>query len=232
MDSSLGAGLGLGFLLGIRHAMDADHVAAMSTILSRHRSLTLSCLLGTFWGAGHTTALVGAGLAVVAFEVTISPLLAKALEMAVAVVLILLGGDVLIRSIGTWKVHRHDHSHDGDSHRHLHLHGGADVSPGHVHLLREGRRPFLVGLLHGLAGSGALMLSVLIAIPSSVGKLLYLLVFGVGSTGGMLLLSGLIGIPFAATAARSQTVLVTIQGLTGAGSLIFGVAWGWTLMST
>lgn len=229
MDTSLIAALGLGFLLGVRHAMDADHVAAVSTLVSQHRSLARSCLLGTFWGAGHTIALLTAGVAVIAFKLTISPKVAKGLEMAVAFVLILLGGHVLLRSLGTWRLHRHDHSHDGRSHSHLHLHVGAEDSPGHVHLLRGGGRPFLVGLLHGMAGSGALMLLILTAIPSPVGRLLYILVFGVGSTGGMLLLSGLIGIPFAVAAGRSQTAHVTIQGLTGAASLILGLALAWNL---
>ncbi len=230
MDTSLNAALGMGFILGIRHAMDADHLAAMSTLLSQHRNLALSCLLGTFWGAGHLTALIVAGVAVVAFKLTISPELAKGLEIMVAFVLILLGGDVLLRSLAKWTLHRHDHSHNGHSHRHLHLHDSAEDSPGHIHLLRAGRRPFLVGLVHGMAGSAALMLVVLTTIPSSLGKLLYLLIFGVGSTAGMFLLSGLIGIPFAATAARLETVRTSIQGFTGAVSFIFGVVLVWTLL--
>lgn len=229
MDTSLTAVLGLGFLLGVRHAMDADHVAAVSTLVSQHRSLARSCLLGTFWGAGHTMALLAAGVAVIAFKLTISPTVAEGLEMAVAFVLILLGGRVLLRSLGAWRLHRHDHSHDGRSHSHPHLHVGAEDSTGHVHLLHVGGRPFLVGLLHGMAGSGALMLLVLSAIPSPVERLLYILVFGVGSTGGMLLLSGLIGIPFVVAAGRSQTAHVTIQGLTGAASLTLGLALAWNL---
>ena len=73
MDTSLPAALGLGLLLGLRHALDADHVAAVSTLVSQHRSLTRSCLLGAFWGAGHTMALMAAGVAVIAFKLSISP---------------------------------------------------------------------------------------------------------------------------------------------------------------
>jgi high-affinity nickel permease len=225
MDSSLSAALGLGFLLGLRHATDADHVAAVSTLLSRHRSLAASCLLGTFWGAGHTAALLAAGVASIVFQLTISTELENALEIAVAFVLILLGGNVLFRSLRAISVHRHRHSHEGSSHSHVHLHlGGAEGTSEHFHLFKVGGRPFLVGLLHGLAGSGALMLVVLTTIPSSLGKLLYLLVFGVGSTGGMLLLSGVIGVPFAVTAGRWQTANATIQALAGASSLVLGVA--------
>ncbi len=220
--------LGFGFILGVRHAMDPDHVAAVSTLLSQHRSLARCCLLGTFWGAGHTMALLAAGVAVIVFKLTISPQVAKGMEMAVAFVLILLGGHVLLRSLGSWSLHRHEHSHDDRSHSHFHLHGDAE-DPGHVHLLKVGGRPFLIGLLHGMAGSAALMLLVLTTIPSPVRGLLYILVFGIGSTGGMLVLSGLIGIPFAVTADRSRTAHATIQILAGGASLILGVALAWNL---
>lgn len=224
MDSSLTAALGLGLLLGVRHATDADHVAAVSTLVSQHRSLARSCVLGAFWGAGHTLALFVAGVAVIAFKFTISPEVERRLETLVAFVLILLGGHVLLKSLGAWTLHRHAHFHDGHAHSHFHLHLGDADSPGHVHLLRLGGRPFLVGLLHGMAGSAALMLLVLTTIPSPLGGLLYILVFGIGSTGGMLLLSGLIGIPFVLTAGRSRAVHVTIQALAGTASLILGVA--------
>jgi len=229
MDTSLGAALGLGFVLGLRHALDADHIAAVSALVSQHRSVTRSCLLGTFWGAGHTVALLGAAVAVIAFRLTISPAVERGLELAVALLLILLGGHVLLKALGGWALHAHEHSHDGYVHRHLHLHGTAgarglsDGAHGHLHLIRLGGRPFLVGLLHGMAGSAALMLLVLSTIPSPVGGFLYVLVFGVGSTAGMLVLSGLIGIPFAMSAQRSRAVQAVIQGLAGAASLLLGV---------
>jgi len=229
MDTSLSAALGLGLLLGLQHATDADHIAAVTTLVSQQRRLAASCLLGAFWGAGHTMALLAAGVAVIAFKLTISPEVEKGLETVVAFVLILLGGHVLLRCFGSWTLHHHEHTHDGYSHSHLHLHLGAEDSRGHFHLLRVGGRPFIVGLLHGMAGSAALMLLVLSTIPSPVGGLLYILVFGIGSTGGMLLLSGLIGIPFAMTAGRSRTAHTTIQALAGATSLGLGVALVWTL---
>jgi len=229
MDSSLTGALSLGFLLGIRHALDADHVAAMSALVSGDRSLARSCVLGTFWGFGHTAALLMAGVAVIVFRLTISPGLAKGMEGVVALVLVLLGGHVLLRSLSALSLHRHPHSHGGHSHGHVHLHMGPENGHDHGHLLRRGGRPFLVGLLHGMAGSAALMLLVLTTIPSSLGQLLYIFVFGVGSTGGMLVLSGLIGIPFALTARRSLRAHATIQALAGAASLIVGVALAWNL---
>jgi ABC-type nickel/cobalt efflux system permease component RcnA len=225
-DVSLTAALGLGFVLGIRHAMDADHLAAMSTLVSQHRSVARACLLGAFWGAGHTAALVVAGVAVIAFRLTFPAEVERALETAVALVLILLGGNVVRRQLRHSRVHRHAHEHDGEPHTHVHVHV-ADTSHDHVHLLGLGGRPFAVGLLHGLAGSAALMLLVLTTIPSPTAQVLYILLFGVGSTGGMLALSGIIGIPFALTAARAPAAHRAVQLVAGAGSVVLGIWLVW-----
>ncbi len=222
MDVSLVTALGLGLTLGLRHALDADHVAAVSTLVARERGIARSCLLGAFWGAGHTLALVGAGIAVIGFKLTITPGLEEALERAVGLVLVLLGGHVLLRALGGTLVHGHDHAHDGVTHRHVHLHVGSLDAP-HVHMLRVGGRPFLVGLLHGLAGSAALTLLVLGTIPSPIGALVYLLVFGVGSTAGMLLLSGLVGLPVAMAAPGSHRLQAAIQVIAGVGSAALGI---------
>ena len=223
MDASLTAALGLGFVLGVRHALDADHVAAVSTLVSTHRSLLRSCLIGTFWGAGHTAALLAAGIATMSLKLTISPALEKSFETLVAVVLVLLGAHVLLKSFSTLTLHRHRHTHDGQLHSHAHLHVGVQLAHEHPHLLHGARRPFLVGLVHGLAGSAALMLLVLSTISSPLGGLLYILVFGVGSTGGMLVLSGLIGIPIVIAAGRSVMAVIVVQALAGAASLGLGL---------
>jgi high-affinity nickel permease len=222
MDSSLVTALGLGLLLGLRHALDADHVAAVSTLVSRERGLVRSCLLGAFWGAGHTLALLGAGIAVIAFKLTITPGVEEALERMVGLVLVLLGGHVLVRALGGLRVHGHEHTHDGVAHRHAHLHVGSSDAA-HVHLIKLGGRPFVVGLLHGLAGSAALTLLVLGTIPSPIGALAYIVVFGVGSTAGMLLLSGLVGLPVALAAHRAHRLQTAIQVVAGIGSAALGV---------
>jgi high-affinity nickel permease len=222
MDGSLVTALGLGLLLGLRHALDADHVAAVSTLVSRERGLVRSCLLGAFWGAGHTLALLGAGIAVIAFKLTITPGVEEALERTVGLVLVLLGGHVLLRALGGLRVHGHEHTHDGVAHRHAHLHVGSSDAA-HVHLIQLGGRPFVVGLLHGLAGSAALTLLVLGTIPSPIGALAYIVVFGVGSTAGMLLLSGLVGLPVALAAHRAHRLQTAIQVVAGIGSAALGV---------
>lgn len=225
-DVSLTAALGLGFVLGIRHAMDADHLAAVSTLVSQHRSVARACLLGAFWGAGHAAALVVAGVAVIAFRLTFPAEVERALETVVALVLILLGGNVVRRHLRDARVHRHAHAHDGEPHVHVHVHVG-DTSHDHVHLLGLGGRPFAVGLLHGLAGSAALMLLVLTTIPSPAAQVLYILLFGVGSTAGMLALSGIIGIPFALAAARSPAAHRAVQLFAGAGTVVLGIWLVW-----
>jgi ABC-type nickel/cobalt efflux system permease component RcnA len=223
MDGSLVSALGVGFLLGLRHALDADHVAAVSTFVSRHRGVVRSCLVGTFWGIGHAGALVLAALAMILLRVHIPPHVERMLEALVAILVIALAANMLIRAVGSVRVHRHEHAHGGRLHRHLHVHLGPPVSHSHVHILRDGKRPLVMGALHGLAGSAALLLLVLATLPSTVAALLYVAVFSVGSTVGMVIVSGLIGIPFAVAAGWDRTRLV-VQIAVGVASLGVGVA--------
>jgi high-affinity nickel permease len=229
MDISITAALGVGFVLGVRHALDADHVAAVSALVTEERTILSSCLLGTFWGAGHTLALMAAAVVVIAFKLTIAPEVERGLELAVAAVLVLLGGHVLFRCVGG-AFHSHWHAHGGHMHDHPHAHRGLDgagVETGHRHrhlrLLRIGGRPFLLGVVHGMAGSAALMLLTLAAIPSVVGALVYVLLFGLGSTLGMLVLSGLMGVPLALSAGRSRVAHVVLQAVAGSVSLVLGL---------
>jgi ABC-type nickel/cobalt efflux system permease component RcnA len=219
-DPSLLSALGIGFLLGLRHATDADHIAAVSTFISWDRSLVRSCLVGSFWGAGHTAALLTAGVASIIFKMTISPALERTLEIVVALVLIVLGGHVLLRSLAPVRRHRHAHTRGGTPH------GDADVHR-HRHVLIFGRRPFLVGLLHGLAGSAALTLLALATISSPLAGVLYIVVFGVGSTAGMLAVTGVIALPFVLTAGRADRLNTAIRATAGAVSVVLGVWLVW-----
>jgi high-affinity nickel permease len=218
----LSAALALGFLLGVRHALDADHLAAVAALASGERRLGRSMLLGTFWGAGHTTALLAAAVVVNIFRIAISPEIEGALEKGVAVMLMILGAHVLLRAVSGVRMHGHTHGHDGVAHAHVHLHGASDDSHTHHHLLRLGRRPFLVGLVHGLAGSAALMLLALAAMPSPVAAVLYVALFGLGSTAGMLVISGLVGLPFALAARRAGVAELALRVLAGAASVVLG----------
>ena len=222
MDGSLISALGVGFLLCLRHALDADHVAALSTFVSRRRSLYSSCVLGTFWGLGHTGALLVAAVVTTLLRFRIPPQVDRALEGLVAILVVALGANVLVRALGSVRVHRHEHAHSDRSHRHLHLHVGETTSHTHVHVMSDARRPLLMGALHGLAGSAALLLLVLAAMPSTVAALLYVTVFGVGSTVGMVIVSGVIGIPFA-VGGSSERARVALQIAIGVASVGVGL---------
>ena len=229
--------LGLGLVFGLKHATEVDHVVAVSTIVSEHRNLCRSVLVGGLWGAGHTATLVLVGVAVLGFRVAIPLPVANWLEFGVALMIIGLGvlalAKVLRRRAGL-HVHRHLHQHtpEGESHVHVHFHERetqhkAQASPPaqipHSHAIaRLGFKPLLVGAMHGLAGSAALTLLVLTQIQSVWVGILYLTLFGLGSTVGMLLMSGLIGLPFALSGRRLSGFNYGLQAIAGAASIAFG----------
>ena len=222
--------LGLGLILGLRHALDPDHIAAVSTIVSESRSLRRSSLIGTFWGLGHTMSLFIAGVLVIALKVQISDRVALWMEFAVALMLILLGLKAMLKPLRGWKIHVHQHAHGGSSssHSHVHLHSPSEEhAHQHRHLIRSGARPFLVGMVHGMAGSAALMILVLATIPSAIVGLIYIAVFGVGSVGGMLIMSSLISLPFVVTRKRFNVVSEGLQVAVGLFSLGFGLFLVW-----
>jgi len=218
--------LGLGLVLGLRHALDPDHVAAVSTIVSESKSVRRSSLVGTFWGLGHTVALLLAGIFVLALKFQISPRFALWMEFVVALMLILLGARSLLRSLRDYKVHVHRHTHDGTEHVHVHVHRPGEQHR-HRHLIKLGARPFVIGMVHGMAGSAALMILVLATLPSAIAGLVYIAVFGVGSVGGMLLMSSLISLPFVLTAKPFSAVGSGLQLVAGSASLALGVFLVW-----
>jgi ABC-type nickel/cobalt efflux system permease component RcnA len=221
--------LTLGFVLGLRHALDADHLAAVSTFVTEERSLLRSSLIGVSWGLGHTAALLVFGLGVAAFRFALTPRFSQFLEFLVGCMLVLLGGNVLYKLAKGRALHVHTHAHDGGPHTHLHLHPAA---AGHDHphqhrSLRLGGRPFVVGVVHGLAGTAALMMLVVGAIPSLWLAAGYILIFGVGSIGGMTVMSLLMSVPLALAAQRLKLVERLIRLAAGLFSLVFGLYLVW-----
>lgn len=229
--TSLGAFalLGLGLVFGLKHATEADHVIAVSTIASEQRSLLRSAIVGALWGVGHTASLIVVGVIVLTLRVAVPEGVANWLEFGVALMITGLGVSALRRSLGRRRdVHLHQHKHDDVSHVHLHFHehgtGHKDPVPAHSHAVsRIGFKPLLVGAMHGLAGSAALTLLVLTQINSTGLGLLYLTVFGIGSVFGMLLMSALIGLPFALSARRFNGLHYGLQTVAGALSIVFGL---------
>ena len=229
--------LGLGLVFGLKHATEVDHVVAVSAIVSEHRNVMRSALVGGLWGAGHTAALIVVGVLVLVFRVAIPLRVANWLEFGVALMIIALGVLAVTRALRKRAVvhlHRHRHSHDGPSHVHVHFHehgtehasavGTQSLPASHSHAVAQvGFKPLLVGAMHGLAGSAALTLLVLTQIQSVSLGLLYLALFGVGSTLGMLLMSGLIGLPFALSGRRLTSINYGLQTAAGALSIAFGL---------
>ncbi len=216
--------LGLGLTLGVKHALDADHLAAVSAIVSERKSLFSSCVVGGLWGIGHSIALLAAGVAVIFLHLEIGPRVALALEFGVALMLVALGVQALRKLMRGGRLHLHAHQHGGRLHIHPHFHFPAPQNAPHTHHdTPVGARPWVVGIAHGLAGSAALMLLVLASIPSPTAGVAYLLVFGVGSTGGMLCMSALMGLPLQLTAAYFRRADVAVRTLAGLFSLGLGM---------
>jgi ABC-type nickel/cobalt efflux system permease component RcnA len=242
MDSALPL-LGFGFVLGLKHATEADHLVAVSTIVSEHRSVWRSAAVGALWGLGHTASLFVAGAVLIALRVRIPEGVATALELLVALMIVLLGTRILYLVLRRRRdVHVHAHTHDGRTHTHLHFHERRDAhaaadaqAVSHAwHRGLWGWRPVAVGAVHGLAGSAALTLFVLTEVLRGGSRLLgfaYLLIFGVGSIGGMLLMSTLIGLPFVLTAQRFRRVDTPVRLLAGAASVLFGLYYAWLTMN-
>jgi ABC-type nickel/cobalt efflux system permease component RcnA len=233
MDSSITAALAFGFVLGLRHALDPDHLVAVSTIVSEHKSVGRSTLVGTFWGLGHTTSLLALSVVLLLLRASIPERIALWMEIPVALMLIILGVITVLRVTreADWRIHSHTHAHNeaGSPHTHVHIHTQAGHSHGH-RLFRLGRKPFVVGMVHGVAGSAALTLAVLTTIPSIALGIVYIAVFGIGSIGGMLLMSALIGLPFAATARRFSMINGRIRFIAGLFSIVFGLILAWDLL--
>ncbi len=235
MDASLTSAsvlalLGLGLIFGLKHATEVDHVVAVSTIVSQNRNLLRSALVGALWGAGHTASLLVTGAIVLSLRVTIPERVTNWLEFCVGLMILGLGVSAMWRALRKGReVHLHKHSHDGLSHVHIHFHEaktrhGHGPSTKHTHAVSSiGIKPLLVGTMHGLAGSGAITLLVMTQINSAWLGLLYLAVFGLGSIAGMLLMSGLIGLPFALTSRNLSTLHHRLQTAAAALSIAFGL---------
>ena len=222
--------LTIGLVFGLKHATEVDHVVAISTIVSRHKNVFRSALVGALWGAGHTASLLIVGVIVLSLRIAIPERVSGWLEFGVAVMIIALGVSALWRAVRkNSEVHVHQHSHDGLSHTHVHFHEhenkhNPSSQTAHSHAVsRIGWKPVLVGMMHGLAGSGALTLLVLTQISSSLIGFLYVATFGLGSIVGMLLMSGLIGLPFAFTSGKLTHLHQGLQTLAAVLSICFGV---------
>jgi len=223
--ASLVTGWLLAMLLGVRHASEPDHLVAVTTLLAGSRDARRAAWLGAIWGVGHSLALLLVGVALMFLHRAMPERVAALFELAVAAMLLVLGTLSILRaralgSAGVVHVHRHGSA--------THRHRGA---PEHVHVssLTLARRPLIVGLVHGLAGSGALSALALANMPSFASAVMYIACFGAGSIVGMAALSGLVGLPMSALGQRTRVQAWLFVGA-GISSLVLGVLWGWPLL--
>jgi high-affinity nickel-transport protein len=237
--------IALGFFLGMRHATDPDHVIAVTTIVSRQRSIRHAALIGALWGVGHTITILAVGSAIILFGIVIPPRVGLTMEFSVGLMLILLG-ILNLSGIMRWitenftpgnsGMHAHPHAHGDYAHTHAHGHepekhghaeeatpvGWMDRAFGKIGLYQL-VRPLAVGIVHGLAGSAAVALLVLTTIRVPSWAILYLLVFGIGTVAGMMLITAAIAVPFTVSEKRFAGLNRGMGIASGLISLAFGL---------
>jgi ABC-type nickel/cobalt efflux system permease component RcnA len=237
--------IALGFFLGMRHATDPDHVIAVTTIVSRQRSIRHAALIGVLWGLGHTITILVVGSAIILFGLVIPPRVGLTMELSVGLMLMLLG--VLnLSGVMRWVTENltpsgmgsHSHPHGHGDYIHSHRHGHSPEAHGHAEDATplgwmdrtfgklgfyQIARPMAVGIVHGLAGSAAIALLVLTTIRAPSWAILYLLVFGVGTVAGMMLITAAIAVPFAFSEGRFDRLNRGLGLVSGLVSLAFGV---------
>jgi cytochrome c biogenesis protein CcdA len=206
--TSLAAILALGFFLGMRHATDADHVVAVSTIVARERTLRAAAPIGVLWGLGHTVTIALVGGAIILFGIVIPPRVGLGMELSVALMLVLLGG-LNVRSV-LRDATAHAPSRAGHPPATAEVHGGRSM------------RPLVIGVVHGLAGSAAVALLVLGSIRDVAAAAGYLLIFGAGTIAGMLLVTIALAVPIAAAARRFGRLHLGLRVATGVLSVVLG----------
>lgn len=216
---------GLGSLLGMRHALEPDHLAAVTTLVARERGGYKAAFVGACWGLGHTLSLLSVAIVLLVLRAEMTSGVAEAFEFSVGVMLIGLGGRAIRQAArqgpaGPSLVHQHGTV--------VHAHAGV---PAHVHVGRWtlASRPLLVGAVHGLAGSGALTALVLTTLPTTAARLTYISLFGLGSTIGMAALSGILGWPLAQLGTH-RALGRGISLAVGCVSIGLGLVWGYPLV--
>lgn len=229
--SGVWAILAIGMLLGLKHATDADHVVAVATFATEHGNVWRGMWVGASWGLGHTTPLLALGIVILLVKEALLDryeAVAPVLEFGVGIMLVFLGAQVFY-NLRRGTLHAHAHQHGGHAHVHVHATHREGSEPGNGNGLHEVLRPqfrlksYAIGIVHGLAGSAAVMLVLLPQIEVFWVGLGYLLVFGVGTIASMALITIALGVPFALTTGARQWQR-GIAGVAGAASLLFGLA--------
>lgn len=216
----------IGFILGIKHAIEPDHVIAVSTIVSKSKKIWTSSLAGIFWGIGHTITLFVVGMVFIFMKKEIPVEWALSLEFAVGIMLVYLGLSSVIFPERK-NIHCHNHDHDGHKHKHFHSHGES-ISHKHTHKKISYLKSVFIGLVHGLSGSAAMILLTMTTVKNPWEAGIYIVIFGIGTVIGMLLCTFIIGIPFAISS-NNKRMNIVLTKTTGIISCIFGVYYMYNL---
>jgi ABC-type nickel/cobalt efflux system permease component RcnA len=237
--------IALGFFLGMRHATDPDHVIAVTTIVSRQRGIRHAALIGILWGVGHTVTILLVGSAIILFGIVVPARVGLTMELSVGLMLILLG-ILNLSGIMRWITEtltpaqpgHHSHAHGHGDYVHSHPHSHSPEKHGHAEDdtpvgwmdrifgsigTYQAVRPLAIGIIHGLAGSAAVALLVLTTIRVPSWGILYLLVFGIGTVAGMMLITAAIAVPFKFSERRFARLNRGLGLVSGLVSLVFGL---------
>jgi ABC-type nickel/cobalt efflux system permease component RcnA len=213
----------MGFLIGLKHALEVDHVAAVASLASKTTSVREGLTLGTSWGLGHAITLFIFSSIVLILDAVVSAQLALTLEFFVGCMLVFMGG-AIIKNIVKKRIHLHMHNHsDGTTHLHFHFHLQDNVEHQHTHTQQFSIRALLVGMMHGMAGSAALIVLTLDSVSSIETRLVYIFLFGVGSVVGMALLSLLMIIPLRYSEYTANRTYQSLQVFIGLVTLFLGM---------
>jgi len=218
--------LSLGFLFGLRHALDADHIAAVASLATRSRSVNDALRVGISWGLGHGLTLFAVSAVVLLMGVGFPERVAALAEFLVGIMLVGLGLDVVRRTIRE-RLHVHGHGHaDNRYHVHIHSHAGEgrheNLRHEHEHPVGLPRRAAVIGLMHGLAGSAALLLLTLGTFDTVLVGLAYVALFGIGSMLGMAALSFTMALPLRRAARYTVWGMNGINAVVGIGTVALG----------
>lgn len=247
--SALVALVVFGFFLGMRHAADPDHVIAVTTIVSRQRKVGHAAVVGMLWGIGHLITILAVGIAIIVFGVMIPAHVGVKMEMSVGVMLVVLGllsiwGFIRSAPAAAQSARAHSHPHSHGDYVHTHPHGHGPEAHGHAEeetptgwldrtfgrlTLYQALRPVIIGVVHGLAGSAPVALIVLAAIRNPFWAIAYLVLFGLGTITGMMLITAVIAVPLVYSPARLAWFNRSIGVASGLVSLIFGLYLVYTL---
>jgi ABC-type nickel/cobalt efflux system permease component RcnA len=218
--------LSLGFLIGMRHALEADHIAAVASLATKTTSVKSAIKQGAVWGCGHTLTLFFFSSIIILSDSVMPDNLALGLELAVGIMLVFLGADVIRRLVRD-RIHFHTHRHDNNethfhAHRHIDQKQHTPATHQHEHSTGFPLRALYVGLMHGMAGSAALIILTLQSVDSVMTGMLYIVLFGIGSIIGMAALSVVIAVPLRQSARGLTWLHNGLQAVIGTATIALG----------